>query len=302
MRGAPSLVGSHAARIDGRGLAVFPQAESLPLPVPPLPSRGRVSSGFAELDDMTGGGLPGGSVTMLAGAPGTGKSILGLQYLMEGARQGDRSLLLAFRERPEVLVSRARAFGMDLEGAIAAGLVQILHRSAATLEVDEALGAAREALGASSPARIVIDSIAELEQDLPDLGRRRRVMAWITDLVRAHGATGLILRETGQIIGPELEFSDSPLAVLAENVILLRYVELDRRLSRVVSILKVRDSAHDPSIREYEIAQTGAQVIAAGVGDPARLSRIAGLPEERRVKREGGPSPVSDPRSAGDDR
>ena len=89
------------------------------------------------------------------------------------------------------------------------------------------------------------------------------------------------------MVGPELDFAGSPLEVLAENVILLRYVEFQGDLRRILSILKMRDTMHDHSIRQYEIGGEGIRVLSRQESAEGLLTGIARLPSERRVKRRG---------------
>jgi circadian clock protein KaiC len=99
------------------------------------------------------------------------------------------------------------------------------------------------------------------------------------------------------VSGPELDFSQAPLAAVAENLMLLRYVEYRYTLYRIFSILKMRDSAYDPSLRQYEVG--GAQglcLLSQAESDEALLAGIAQLPSEMRVKRGGdGPGGAAPP-------
>jgi circadian clock protein KaiC len=76
------------------------------------------------------------------------------------------------------------------------------------------------------------------------------------------GVTSLFTKEVPKIAGTELDFSDTPIAILGENLLLLRYVELRGRIHRVLSILKMRDSKYDGDLREFEISDTGIRVLA----------------------------------------
>lgn len=290
LRGAATLLGHHGMTISGDGLAVHRRAETYEVTNAPLAWDAHVPLGLAELDPMMDGGLPAGSVTLLAGAPGTGKTWFGLQHLLEGVRRGERGLFVGLRETPEQLMAKARSVGLDLAGPVRDGLVTFIHRSPTTVDADELLGCVRSALERHAPTRVVIDSVAELEHELPGLERRRRVMSWLAETLRGRGATTVMAREVGQGVGPELDLADSPLGVLAENVVLLRYVEHEGDLVRVVSVVKMRDRANDPSPRVYTIQRGGLRVSPR---DERRavLNAIAHLPSERRVKRSGSDEP-----------
>jgi circadian clock protein KaiC len=286
-RGAPCVIGSHAVRLTAEGLTVYPRFETLPLPAAALAPAERLSSGQPELDVMMSGGLPGGSITIAAGAPGTGKTVVLLQYLTEGARQGQKGLLLGLREPYGDLVAKARSFGMDLDGRVSDGLITVLRHVPAGLAIDEILAWVLAELGRTGATRLCVDGLAELDHLISDERRRYGVLACLAELVRARGVTTLFTWETGQVVGPELEFAGSPLEVLAENVILLRYVEFQGELRRILSVLKMRGTAHDHSIRQYEIGPEGIQVLSRLDTADGLLTGIARLPSERRVKRRG---------------
>ncbi|WP_433933474.1 RAD55 family ATPase [Sorangium cellulosum] len=286
-RGAPCVLGSHALRITAEGLTVYPRFETHPLPAAAPPPAERLSSGQSELDAMMAGGLPGGSITIAAGAPGTGKTLILLHYLVEGARQGQRGLLVSFREPYRDLVAKARSFGLDLDGPVKAGLITVLRRLPADIVADEVLAQVLDELGRTGAARLCADGLSELDRMIADEQRRCGVLACMAEHVRARGVTALLTWETGQVVGPELDFAGSPLEVLAENVLLFRYVEFQGVLKRILSVLKMRGTAHDHSIRQYEIGGEGIRVLAPEESAEGLLTGIARLASERRVKRRG---------------
>jgi circadian clock protein KaiC len=152
---------------------------------------------------------------------------------------------------------------------------------------DEVLGAARERILQFKPQRLVLDSLVEIEKAVTDERRRRSVLRCLLELLRAHHVTALVTRELSPITGPELDFSDSPLAALSENLILLRFVEYRNELYRILSVLKMRDSQHDRTLRQYEITNDGLHVLPATESAEGILTGIARLPSEMRVKRPG---------------
>ncbi|WP_437814919.1 RAD55 family ATPase [Sorangium sp. So ce1078] len=286
-RGAPCVPGSHAVRISAEGLAVYPRFETRPLPAAAPSSADRVSSGQPELDAMMSGGLPPGSITIAAGAPGTGKTLVLLQCLVEGARQGQKGLLVGFREPYRDLAAKARSFGLDLDGPVRDGLISVLRHAPVDLVADDVLARAVDELERTGATRLCIDGLTEIDRMIADERRRCGVLVALAELVRARGVTTLFTWETGQVVGPELDFAGSPLEVLADNVILLRYVEFQGGLRRILSILKMRDTLHDHSIRQYEIGGEGIRVLPRQESVEGLLTGIARLPSERRVKRRG---------------
>jgi circadian clock protein KaiC len=182
------------------------------------------------------------------------------------------------------LQEKARAFKLDLDSAVEGGGLKIVRRAPVELNVDQLTAELVALLEASPVQRLVIDTIGEFEQSIVDERRRSNVMASLLELLRARGVTALLTREIGQIVASELNFVQSPLELLAENLILLRYVELKHELIRVVSVLKMRDSAHDSSIRQYRIDAEGVRVLPPAETGEHRLRGIAKQESEQRAK------------------
>jgi circadian clock protein KaiC len=79
--------------------------------------------------------------------------------------------------------------------------------------------------------------------------------------LRELGVTTIFIKEVPKITGPELDFSDTPISVTAENMVFLRHIELDGRLRRILSVLKMRESGYDPHVHEFEISPRGLRVL-----------------------------------------
>lgn len=285
MRGLHNLLGEHVFQIDAHGLTVYPRLESVYTPRDTGLGRERAPLGLPELDAMLHGGPLAGSVTLLAGALGTGKTLTALQYLLTGAARGERGLFVGLRETPRQLIDKGRVFGQDLQTPLAEGRIAILHRLPVDLPLDQVTWEVRTEIERFRPQRLVIDSVADLEAIVGDERRLRGYLVSLAGMVRDAGATALVTREVAQVVGPELDFSEMPLAVLAENLLLMRYVEFRGGLYRIVSILKMRDSAYDHSIRQYVITGQGLKVLARIETSEGLLTGIARLPAEQRVKR-----------------
>ena len=102
--------------------------------------------------------------------------------------------------------------------------------------------------------------------------------------------------EVAKIAGPDLDFSDTPISVAAENVLFLRHVELRGQLRRIISILKMRESGYDPHVREFVIAEDGIRVLEPLRGE----GLLTGIP--RFVEDGGGVNEYSRPTPAGRER
>lgn len=267
MRGSANLTGSHAFGIDHRGLRAYPRVETL-VPGEIQHQGGRASLGDAGLDRLVGGGLPRGDATLVLGPAGIGKTILSLGFAAGGLKDGERALYISFQETPAELVSKAVALGWDwVPAALERGELVILNIRPVDLELDQVGVALRDALVAQRPARVIVDSIAEL-----DLGGRApdRYLSYlwtVVNLVRAHGGTGLFTQET-VTFGPS---GPSPLlSYVFQNVLTMRFVEHKYQVLRAISTLKMRASPHETDLLEFVIGH-------GGVTSREPLTHVTGL-------------------------
>src|SRR5689334_4206720 len=148
VRGAAPLAGLHPITIDARGLTVYPRLESVVPPYSGQWSPARAAFGIPQMDALISGGLNAGTSTLAAGTPGLGKTLLGLHFLAEGARQGQRGLFAGFTENAAQLRAKAQHFGIDLEAAEAAGTVELLMGPPHDLDADLVAWVIRECVEA----------------------------------------------------------------------------------------------------------------------------------------------------------
>src|SRR5690606_29936983 len=125
------------------------------------------------------------------------------------------------------------------------------------------------------PQRLALDSVVELEYAILEPGRQRGYLTALVELLRTRGVTSVFTVETPQVVGPELDFSGTTMAVLAENLVLLRNVQFRAALVSIISILKMRDSAFDSSIRQYRVTDRGIDVVPPSETTEGLLAAIA---------------------------
>lgn len=285
MRSLPNLLGQQAMRIDETGVTVFPRIESITEAPDIGLSPDRASLGLPELDKMMGGGPFVRSITILVGSLGTGKTIASIQFILEGVRQGQKGLFLSTWENSSELIDRARSLGLDLETPVKDGRVVILRLLPIDLLADEVAWEIRSQVEHFAPQRLVLDGVGEIEQAILDEQRRTGYMASLALLLRSKGISALVTKEIAQVMGPELDFSDTPMARLADNLVLLRKVEFRGELFSIVSILKMRGTDYDTSIRQYTITDKGFAVVSKVESAEGILTGIARLPGETRVRK-----------------
>lgn len=127
-RGGDYLRGKHEVEITDAGMVIHPRTEIQfdKLPEQATEQRIRMKFGVTELDKMLWGGIPSGSATALLGAPGSGKTMLGLSFLVEGARQGQKGVYFGFYEPPPRLMEKASQVGIPLEKYVQSGHIELI--------------------------------------------------------------------------------------------------------------------------------------------------------------------------------
>jgi circadian clock protein KaiC len=282
LRGQASVPGLHTFRITHAGLQAFSRTLGLGGQQRKIPSTRRLSIGVPKLDAMLGGGIPEGDSVLVAGASGTGKSVLATQFIAEGIRQGDPGIVVVFEERPQEYAGRAGSFGLDLETPQHEGKLEILYLRPLDLSVDETMREILDAVQKIGAKRLVIDSLAGFEMALAPSFRtefRESLYRMITALTGI-GVTILSTVEMNESF-TEFPFSTYSISFLTDDIIRLRYVCIDSQLRKILVVIKMRGGKHSNDIREYEITSdglvisddclTGYQGLITGI--PVRLNR-----------------------------
>jgi circadian clock protein KaiC len=258
-RGSGYLQGVHSYDITEEGMTVYPRPET-------LISRGsdvngelkRILSGNSRLDEMLGGGLPARSSTMVIGPSGTGKTTLGLQFLGQSSAQ-EPGLLFGFYETPERIRTKISATCPALLKQLDAGHVQILWQAPTDQFLDEIADRMLRDIKQRKVKRLLIDGLGGFKKAL----RSRPIEPFFSALVhelRAQGVTSICTAEVMEIVGPTMTVPLEGLSDVTDNHILLRFIETGASLYRLLSILKVRDSAFDSDLREFHFAAGGLEL------------------------------------------
>ncbi len=235
----------------------------------------RAQFGVTGLDEMLQGGLISGSMALLQGAPGTGKTTLGMQFLVEGVvRHNEAGLLITFEQFPHTLYRDALSHGWDLRSLEQEGALRVVFTSPQVFltSLKSPVSPISNAIRDLGVKRAVIDSITHLGELTRDPIELRAQYNYLINGLRREGITALLLSEDS---GPDFVRNDrGRIAFVADSVILLRYVEIDSVMQRAVAVLKTRGSDHDKTIRRFEIKRGGIVVREAFEGRQGLLSGI----------------------------
>lgn len=258
-RGSGFIGGRHSVAIDGDGVRVLPRLEAMVGDnVLPVPTGARLGSGVAGLDEMLGGGIPSGSVTLIAGPSGIGKTTFCLHFLA-GCSAEEPGMLFNFYEDAKHIRAKSEALGLRLADLLDAGHVAV-ERHAPTEQLLDALAHNLMCLVRQRGIkRLVVDGIDGFAQSVVDADRLPGFMAALTALLRNEGVTTVFTVEIEQLLDGGLRIPFAVSAV-AQNIVLARFVEVESALLRGVVVLKVRDSAFAMNIREFEITPDGISI------------------------------------------
>lgn len=259
LRGGRHLEGLHSATIDPDGFCVWPRLEARARVHKDVAARDRLGLGIPRLDEMLEGGVVGSSSTGILGASGAGKTLLGLHFLGEGCARDEPSLLFGFYESPARLMAKARGVGLRLDRfARKGGPLEIVWQPALEQPLDLLAERLLTAVQRRGVRRLFVDGIDAFEVCAPSRERLMRFLAALTADLRALEVTTLFSEETPLFDDPHTTLH--ALSTIYDDIVLLRYVELRGELHRLISILKMRESGYDSSVREFSISSAGIEL------------------------------------------
>jgi circadian clock protein KaiC len=219
----------------------------------------RASSGIADLDDILAGGFVRHRIHLIEGTPGTGKTTLGLQFLLAGREAGEKTVYITLSETAEELRSTAQAHGWSFDGIHVFELMPpetdpsgdagqtMFHPS--EVELGETMRVLFQEIERSKPARIVVDSLSEVRLLAQSALRYRRQILALKQFLARRSTTVLMLDDMTS------ETHDLQLHSIAHGVITLEQRALDygaeRRRLRVTKMrgVRFRGGYHDYTIR-----------------------------------------------------
>ena len=246
-----------------------------------MPERERVPTGVEGVDKMLDGGLIAGSIALVQGAPGTGKTTLGMEYLYHGVVDRDEAgLMVTFEQFPHTLYRDALAHGWNLRELEQAGKLRVVFTSPQVFlsSLQSPISPINSAIRDMNVKRAVVDSVTQFQMLSREPVELRAYHNHLINGLRREGITSLLLSE-----GASADFVRSDrgrLAFVVDSVIMLRYVEIDSVMQRAIAVLKTRGSDHDKAIRRFEIKAGGLVTYEAFKG---REGLLSGMPRRTGI-------------------
>ncbi len=255
-RGRRFRGGFHDFEIETGGVRAFPRLVSAEHKREFV--RDVVRSGAGPLDALLGGGVERGSSTLVLGPAGTGKSLLIMTFLKAAVLRGENAALFVFDEELGLLFGRAQAMGIDLQSMIDGGHLTVQQVDAAQLTPGEFSQNVRDCVETQGARTVVIDSLNGYQSAMPQESALILHMHEMLQYLNRQGVTTWLTVAQHGLVGD----MKSPVDVtyLADTVILLRYFEALGRVRRAISVVKKRTGAHEDTIREFRIDDTGLTV------------------------------------------
>jgi circadian clock protein KaiC len=272
LRGTAFLEGDHVYDISTVGLQVYPRLEALLRASPRSSDESHVvTSGIPGLDALLGGGIESDTITMALGTSGSGKTIAGMQFLMAGARQGERGLLFGFYEDDAALERKASRLEMPWKEDRRAGLIDVAWQPAAEQHMDLLADRLLERLAATGAKRLFIDGMVGFKEAAVEPARVGTFFHVLCNELRARQVTTFVTDETRDLLVRRAQSPTEGLSALCENILFLCQVEVRARVQRLLCVMKVRCASHARSFHEVEVGSGGLRLLGPAPSDGSLL-------------------------------
>jgi circadian clock protein KaiC len=290
LRNTAHAKGWHSMSIGPGGVTIYPRMDEVPNLAPLVPrstGQRRVSSGVPQLDELLGGGLLDGSVTLVSGSPGTGKSTLALHFVIAAVRAKERALYITLEEGPEQLLATAETLGLPLRKALEAGSVEILYLPREQMHATRFLSQVKDKLRELEPARVVLDSATDIELMGVVSQELKLLLYSLVVRLRSMKVTSLFTIEARSLFLADV-ISERGLSPLADNILMFRYVQEEGQFVPLLTVVKTRGSAHSRATYRALIDQGGLRLGSQFEGEPPPIleepkkKRRLGLKRKRR--------------------
>jgi circadian clock protein KaiC len=266
-RGQKFLEGRHPLRFAPEGIKIFPF-------IMPEPYRaGEVaetklehcSSGIEGLDEMLHGGYIRGTLNLVAGPTGTFKTAIGTHFLAKSVEKNVPALLICFQEEPLLYLQSAKQIGLDLYDAVRDGRLIVRHYVPINLCLMETYYEIEHLIKEKNIRHIVVDNINDFRKSLPNKDAEKYFITLFLNLFKRNGITAVLIEQIGEtagLTGPaSIEF-----ASLVDTIVYVGFVEVESKLTKVLSIFKMRGEFTKNELREVMATPNGIVVTDTFVG------------------------------------
>jgi len=260
MRGTNFHKGSHSYKITSKGFNVFPKLHPVERR---LISRERVSTGIKGLDEMTSGGYLKGSSILISGSSGTGKTIIGTQFIVDGLAKNKRGMIISYEEDISQIKDNSKNFNWKLEKYEKNKLLKIV--SPQGFDAYELAIKIHDIVKQTKIEYLLFDGISKLEKTFPRYIEFSEYMDAIIKSLKSGQVTAIYTYETTDLTG-DIQITGKFISAEMDMIILLKYIEINSEMKKSISVLKMRGSNHDKKIREFSINEKGIDIKLPFIG------------------------------------
>ncbi|MFW6375831.1 MAG: ATPase domain-containing protein [Thermoplasmatota archaeon] len=266
MRGVDFRTGNVFFDIDSQGIKIYPKIP-IEREIAKTNFEKRLKTGDINLDEMLNGGYPEGHIILVTGNTGTGKTTLGLQFLVEGLKNSEKGVFINLEEPIPQVKKTADSHGWNFTKYEEEGILKFVSPELIDTYPDKFVYEILNVVDENDAKRIVLDSISSLPSAGLSEDKLREILLQLNSALKARGVTavmthltsGLFSQSPDNLMGTT-QASDLRLSSLCDGIILLRYVERDNQIGKVMTILKMRGSDHAKYVRELKITDTGVEI------------------------------------------
>lgn len=274
LRGVGYRHGKIIFQISENGIEVYPK-----IPIDPRIAStefsDRLKFGIPHLDKALGGGIPKGHIALSAGNTGTGKTTLGLHFILEGLRNKEACIWVALEETQRQVLKTAKAHDWDLNPFVENEQLSFVNSPLIDIIPDKLLYQVVNAATKNNVKRILVDSISSLESAMMNKDKVREFMLQLAGFAKMKGITAVLNYLTGEAFGASsgqllgsLTTNAMRLSSIVDGIILLRFVEREQSVVKLFNILKLRGSNHNKDILRFDIGKQGFSLGKRfGIGD-----------------------------------
>ena len=258
MRGTDHSRDEHVFVITSNGLEMFAPRVTILRQASEDKTVARCITRIPKLDEILGPGIPWGSSLLIGGVAGTGKTVLSLEFLYQGALAGEKGILFSFEETAERLLATARGLGWDLDREIERGMVEIVFIPQPDIVVESHIFMIRERIAAMKAKRVVLDSVSVFLHKIKDPQVSREKMFHLCTIVQNAQAVGFFATDIPYGSPAISRFGVEETVV--DGVVILSSTAEGLERQRYIEVYKLRNTAHLKGRHNMTIGPGGVSI------------------------------------------